>query len=336
MGIRNRNSIVANSIYHSDSNELIANIDNQKINFKKNVHSTSTITSDKLYANEINSYSNDYIIWNNPTIRVNGDLKTISTQSVGPVNISDCKLWIDIDRTDCWDRSSYYITELINGRRWYGLDHATIPNSLKRSHFVNTQPDTKKYVIRTDSNGGGSLYLFENRPELDFGQNPHTFIFFVYNSQSNSQSGWLLCQNSSTTESGNSIGYWADDNNWRIYSEYNSSYYNVAASATFSPISGGWQMLAFASDNLNTEIRLTIFNKYFPYGVTGTAVGVTRAYYNGRKGYGAISIGNNFNTTNTWGAAAPAYIGPILAYNKLLSTNEISSIYDYYKADFGL
>jgi len=336
MGIRNRNSIVANNIYHSDSNELIANIDNQKINFKKNVHSTATMSSDKLYTNEINSYSNDYIVWNNPKIRINGALKTISTESVGPLDISDCKLWIDIDRPDCWDRSSYYITELINGRKWYGLDHATIPNSPKRNHFVNTQPDTKKYVIRTDSNGGGALYLFENRPELNFGQNPHTFIFFVYNSFKSSLDGWLFCQNSSTTESGDTIGYYADYNNWRIYSEYNSSYYNISSSATFSPVGGSWTMLAFASDNLNEEIRLTVFNKYFPYGKTGAVSGVQRAYYNGRKSYGAISIGNNFSTNSTWGTGAPAYIGPILAYNKLLSTNEISSIYDYYRTDFGL
>jgi hypothetical protein len=335
MGIRNRNSIVANSIYHSDSNELIANIDNQKINFKKNVHSTSTLTSDKLYTNEINSYSNDYIIWNNPKIRINNEIKSITTKVIGPLDISNCKLWIDIDRTDCWDRSSYYITELINEKKWYGITHSTIPNILKRSHFVNTQPDTKKYVIRTDATGGGGLYLFENRPELDFGQTPHSFIFFVNNSDT-SQSGWLFCQNSSTTDSGNNIGYWADANNYRIYSEYNSSYYSISSSVTYSASGGNWQMLAFVSDNLQQEIRLTIFNKYFPNGITGSSTGVTRAFYNGRKGYGAVSIGSNFSTTDTWGLNTPAYIGPILAYDKELSTNEISSIYDHYKSDFGL
>ena len=119
-----------------------------------------------------------------------------------------------------------------------------------------------------------------------------------------------------------------------------------------------WCMLAFSHDIVNTESRHYTFNKLHQNGNYLSSTTTIKTNYNGvRQGSagssGSISFGANHEHGNDYmssysgtyvgpekfryekiGHDSQGYLGPVLFYNRALSTNELISIFNHYKDRF--
>ena len=143
MGVNNKNLRVKTI---SDANNNLKMSLEDDLTISSNVEFKESLTVDDVLVDTIISDSTGSVIWNNPSILINGIEHKIEFQrSEVPEKIDGLKFWIDINQSKCWDGSSLYCEDLINRRKAWGRIHDVVQmdstgwsgSDFKNSHFVS-------------------------------------------------------------------------------------------------------------------------------------------------------------------------------------------------------
>lgn len=215
------------------NNKKILSLSDDKITIDANTKINATANISVLKINSIsNSSSTDSIVWNNPIINVNGkNHRIIYKRDELPMRLGNLKFWFDLGQKDCWNRTSPYIRDLVNGDILYGIKNeagSSAPEgmtgygNMTSRHFVNeiegfasTRGERGSYsakyisegnglkdmyVIRTDNHDGhdgrtgGHLAITNGSQNLSTNIGPFTIITWVYTNDASDWNTIYFCE----------------------------------------------------------------------------------------------------------------------------------------------
>ena len=336
------------STIKSANNIQVVTVTDSGLNVNGSVSSSdSTITADTLQVNVISNTASTGITWENPFIVQNGKRYKIEFKRYEyPQTLNGLKAWIDINDTDCWDRSSMYIECLVTRRKFWGSSTTGNQyNNQKNSHFVSTMANNNVLenmrAIRTDgyssNSQGGMIYCYEQRPEWGLGTSPFTMIAWIYSGGINS---WNSIISQQSNVAGSHYVYWRyNTSNWE-YAEQQTNGWTISHSQGDTyPIGKGWCMCSWWHDPANYRTRQYVHGAHAPNGAYVEATSrLVKVNFNGtEQGYQMrMEMGTSSwsGTSEEIGGDVEGYIGPVMLYNRTLTESEMTGLFDYYKPKF--
>lgn len=174
------------------NNKKILSLSDDKITIDANTKINATANISVLKINSIsNSSSTDSIVWNNPIINVNGkNHRIIYKRDELPMRLGNLKFWFDLGQKDCWNRTSPYIRDLVNGDILYGIKNeagSSAPEgmtgygNMTSRHFVNeiegfasTRGEKGSYSAKYISEGNGLKDMYVVRTDNHDGHDGRT------------------------------------------------------------------------------------------------------------------------------------------------------------------
>lgn len=350
MGFISNTALQVSSI-KSANNVEVASVSDSTLTVNGAISATGTETSTitNLSVNSLSNVASTGITWENPFIYKGGKKYKIEFRRYEyPQTLNGLKAWIDLNDTDCWDRNSKYIECLVTRRKFWGSSHtANQYNNHKNSHFVSTMllgnVLSNQIVMRTDGASSGSnsgmLYCYEQRPEWGLGTSPFTMIAWIY-TRSVDDNNTIISQQENVA--GSHYVIWRfNSSNWNYYEQQTNNWSLSHGGGNTYPLNKGWCMVSYQHDPANYRVRQYVHSAITPNGsyveATSRLVKVnlngTMQGYQMRMEMGTSSWGP---TTEELGRDTEGYLGPVMLYNRALTENEMTGLFDYYKGKFSI
>lgn len=308
-----------------------------------------SVGSNTLLVNAISNTATTGITWENPFIVQNGKRYKIEFKRYEyPQTLNGLKAWIDINDTDCWDKNSMHIECLVTRRKFWGSSSTSNQyNNHKNSHFVSSMADdnvlNNMKVIRTDGSNsnsqGGMIYCYEQRPEWGLGTSPFTMIAWIYSTDVDSYNTIISQQEN---VAGSHYFIWRfNSTNWNYYEQQTNGWSIAHNEGDTYPFRKGWCMVSYWHDPANYRVRQYVHNTPHPNGVYVEATSrLVKVNINGtEQGYQMrMEMGSSsWNpTSEELGGNTSGYLGPVMLYNRALSEDEMTGLFDYYKGKFSI